>query len=310
MLSRIIDWRGRGGSVDPWRLHSIASVARSCLPRDEMAGRSVRCGFCSSVPKVPAADAELPPGNEDTDALVPKNARPFAIREYLHLVLLLALIPLIMSILSPKESTIEARLKATIDRSGPETLSRVQAVGSHENASMDDLLEILPEGKLDEMAHLPAHHLDSLGLWRPGRCRLLDLHPASFSLRGKVAPSSSAGRPVHGNVRDLAPARLSVRRGGDPGRVAARAECASLIFYVVKFIGWSYASANDPESEPGAQLRGLHLGVGLCEELCKALPILITSIVRHGSGWRGALSGLASGCRLRRGGRILYSSRY
>src|SRR5262245_32152117 len=48
-----------------------------------------------------------------------------------------------------------------------------------------------------------------------------------------------------------------------------------LIFYIVKFIGFSYLAALDPENGFLLSFFGFTFGVGLCEEICKALPIIM-----------------------------------
>ncbi len=70
----------------------------------------------------------------------------------------------------------------------------------------------------------------------------------------------------------------------------------TLIFYIVKFIGFSYRAALDPENGFLASLLGFTFGVGLCEELCKAAPIIFHFRSKGTLDWRGAcLWGLASG---------------
>src|SRR4051812_14359641 len=76
-------------------------------------------------------------------------------REYLYVVLVLALVPLVFSVLGPKSKQIEERLKAAIDAAGPETAARIKSLETRENIGLDDLLEALPGGKLDSTSHLP-----------------------------------------------------------------------------------------------------------------------------------------------------------
>jgi RsiW-degrading membrane proteinase PrsW (M82 family) len=49
---------------------------------------------------------------------------------------------------------------------------------------------------------------------------------------------------------------------------------AVLLFYIVKFIGFSYRAALDPSNGLVLSFVGFTCGVGLCEELTKALPVL------------------------------------
>ncbi|HEY3965351.1 MAG TPA: PrsW family glutamic-type intramembrane protease [Planctomycetaceae bacterium] len=69
-----------------------------------------------------------------------------------------------------------------------------------------------------------------------------------------------------------------------------------VLFYIVKFIGFSYRSALDPENGFLLSFMGFTCGVGLCEELCKALPVVLFLRAQPHAGWRAAcVIGLASG---------------
>ncbi len=69
-----------------------------------------------------------------------------------------------------------------------------------------------------------------------------------------------------------------------------------LILLLIKFIGYSYVCALDPDSSLLGSMMGFTCGVGFCEELCKALPIIIYLRNAEKSNWQGAfLMGLASG---------------
>ncbi len=251
-----------------------------------------------------------PSGDRQSAAALPSGDRRSAPGEYLYVALSLALIPLILSFLAPKATTIEDRLKTTLARAGADTIARVQAVETREDAGLDDLLEVLPEGKLDATAHLPRatwvhwlygavaaagfwiftlllfpvekrtpHHLLLVGLFT-GTCGIVLL------LGFQVAASATQGVWLHGRSVIL------------------------IVFYIVKFIGWSYASASDPDSNLLLSLVGFTCGVGLCEELCKALPLLGYYRRDARMGWRGAaLWGLASGAGFGVAEGIMYSSR-
>jgi RsiW-degrading membrane proteinase PrsW (M82 family) len=82
-----------------------------------------------------------------------------------------------------------------------------------------------------------------------------------------------------------------------------------LIFYILKFIGWSYRSALDPGSNFFLSFIGFTCGVGICEELCKALPLLYHFTHRPRLSWQGACSwGLAAGIGFGVAEGIMYSS--
>jgi hypothetical protein len=69
-----------------------------------------------------------------------------------------------------------------------------------------------------------------------------------------------------------------------------------LLFYVVQFIGFSYQAALDPSNGFAVSFLGFTCGVGLCEEMTKALPMLLRIRNDHLLNWQGACAlGLASG---------------
>ncbi|MFV0443559.1 MAG: PrsW family glutamic-type intramembrane protease [Planctomycetaceae bacterium] len=81
-----------------------------------------------------------------------------------------------------------------------------------------------------------------------------------------------------------------------------------LVFLVVKLIGYSYICAMQPDSGFLASVFGFTMGVGLCEELCKAIPVL-WYINSPQSNWKGAmLIGMASGIGFGVSEGITYSS--
>lgn len=69
-----------------------------------------------------------------------------------------------------------------------------------------------------------------------------------------------------------------------------------LFMLIVKFIGLMYYYALSQDSSFWASFYGFTLGVGLCEELCKLIPVIWYLQNNHGATWKGAcLVGLASG---------------
>ncbi len=84
-----------------------------------------------------------------------------------------------------------------------------------------------------------------------------------------------------------------------------------IVFYIVKFIGYSYQAALDPNNGFLLSFMGYTLGVGFCEEVVKALPLLVAYRRPSSQGWRGAfLWGLASGAGFGIAEGIMYSSNY
>ncbi len=82
----------------------------------------------------------------------------------------------------------------------------------------------------------------------------------------------------------------------------------ALIRLVLTLIGLSYSAALDPESGFFSSFLGFTLGVGLCEEVCKALPLFVYYRFQPKQNWRGAfLWGLAAGAGFGVAEGIIYS---
>jgi RsiW-degrading membrane proteinase PrsW (M82 family) len=92
------------------------------------------------------------------------------------------------------------------------------------------------------------------------------------------------------------------------GTIRVRGGIIGLIFLVLLLIGLSYGAANNPESGVITSFLGFTCGVGLCEEVCKALPILFHYSSDNKQTWRGAfLWGMASGVGFGVSEGIMYS---
>jgi RsiW-degrading membrane proteinase PrsW (M82 family) len=232
-------------------------------------------------------------------------------REYLYAVLVLALIPLVFSVLGPKSSKLEKRLKAAIDAAGPETAARIKTLEKRQNVGLDDLLEAVPGGKLDSASHLPratwVHWLyaalAAAGFWAfalllfPGEKKT----PHHLLMVGLFTGTAGILLLIGFQFAASATQGIWLRGRG----------VILILFYLVKFIGWSYASAGDPDSNLLLSFVGFTCGVGLCEELCKALPLLNYFQRDATMGWRNAaVWGLASGIGFGVAEGIMYSSRY
>ncbi len=84
-----------------------------------------------------------------------------------------------------------------------------------------------------------------------------------------------------------------------------------LLFYLVKFIGFSYQCALEEGNGFMSSFMGFTLGVGICEELCKILPVIVYLGTAKNSTWQGAcLVGLASGVGFGVAEGIMYSASY
>src|SRR5262249_5003364 len=82
-----------------------------------------------------------------------------------------------------------------------------------------------------------------------------------------------------------------------------------LLFWIAWAIGFSYRAALDPQVDLVPSFLGFTFGVGYCEEVCKALPLLWHYRVKGALPWRVACAwGFASGIGFGVSEGIVYSS--
>jgi RsiW-degrading membrane proteinase PrsW (M82 family) len=276
----------------------VATPARPARSApEEPTLRKARAGSPSPEPDESASDAE--------------SEKTWSVGEYLYVVLVLALIPLVINVVMPTSTKMEDRLKAALEHASPETRARIEALRSQEGVGLDDLLAVLPGGKLDATAHLPratAVH------WIYGA-----VAAALFWIFTMFLFPGEKKTPIHlllvglftGTIGIVLLLGFQLAASATQGVWLRGRSIVLILFYIVKFIGWSYASANDPNSNLFLSFVGFTCGVGLCEELCKALPLLGYYRRDAHMGWRGAaVWGLASGAGFGVAEGIMYSSRY
>ena len=230
-----------------------------------------------------------------------------SLREYSYWLLLFALIPLGFSLLSAEEQTFVDRLRATVENAAPEQAQRIAAVLAREEATKDELFAVLPEGKLFG-AHLPQStviHWVYAAVAVTGFLLLILLmfsveRPNPLHLLGIGLFTGTAGIVFLFAVQFCAQIDIrSIRVRGWFG----------LILLILALIGLSYHSALDPDSNLMLSAIGFTFGVGLCEELTKAIPLLFYYKRFATMGWRGAcVWGLASGIGFGVSEGIMYSA--
>ncbi len=240
------------------------------------------------------------------------SAKSSSLREYAYWLLLLPLIPLCISlVIKDEKQEIGERIEATLDAAAPEEQERARtAVEGDGIKSLDDLLHAMPGDKL-----IGAHLARSTFMHWVYAAVSIVLFLALIMIFFPVEPA----QPVHllavglftgtiGILFLLAVQFCAQFRGVIRGRFPW---FIWVIIAIIWFIGWSYDSAQDPESNFFLSAIGYTFGVGLCEELTKALPLLFY-FKRHAQiGWRGAcMWGLASGIGFGVSEGIMYSSRY
>jgi RsiW-degrading membrane proteinase PrsW (M82 family) len=217
----------------------------------------------------------------------------------------ITLIPLALSLLGTKDNTME-RLQKTL-QSHPDVVSKIQGLHC---LSREGILSKLPGRKIE--GALLAH--DSWVHWFYALLAalaffivvllLFDLGRASLRHVLLVGLGTATAGILF---------LLSVQFAANVtyGVVFYGRSIVVLLFYIVKFIGFSYRAATDPTAGFWLSLLGFTFGVGLCEELTKAMPVLFHFRGGGRLDFRGAsMWGLASGIGFGIAEGIMYSSHY
>ena len=269
-------------------------------------------GATMSEPVYRPASASRKPANEPAPKVArsDRETKPGAgsIREYSYWLLLFALIPLVFSLLSANEQEFTERLTATLEKAAPEQAARIEAVlAKGEELTKDELFAVLPEGKLYG-AHLPA---STVIHWFYAA-----LATAGFLLLILLMFSVERSNPLHLLAIGLFTGTIGIIflfvaqfcSQIDIRSIRARG-WFGLILLILALIGLSYRSALDEDSNFVLSAIGFTFGVGLCEELTKAIPLLFYYKRFATMGWRGACSwGLASGIGFGVSEGIMYSA--
>jgi RsiW-degrading membrane proteinase PrsW (M82 family) len=255
-------------------------------------------------------DRPRPASTRPTTASNLSTSDTGSIMEYAYLLLIFALVPLIFSLLGKEEKLdLRERVEQTLEKATPEEVARAIPILSKEETTLDDVITALPGGKL-EGAHLSRDttiHWIYAAIATVGFLLFIMLffsversHPAH--LFGVGLFTGTIGIIFLFIVQFCAQIRLN--------RIGGRGWFA-LILLVLTFIGWSYSSANDPDSSFLLSAFGFTFGVGLCEEFTKAIPLFFYFQRDAKMGWRGAcLWGLASGIGFGVSEGVMYSARY
>ncbi len=228
-----------------------------------------------------------------------------------YLFLPVALIPLLILLLSPaNQNDISQRFSQTVSKLSEQDQARINESISKQETTLEDVVMALPGHRIED-AHL------SRDSWRHWLYAAMAAG-VFFLFLILVFPSSTA-TPQHllmvglftGTIGILLLLGFQVAAAVTQGLWLRGANIVTVLFYVVKFIGYSYNAALDPNNGFLLSSIGFICGVGFCEEVCKMLPL-----VRHFRSevtldWRGAyLWGLASGVGFGISEGITYASNY
>jgi RsiW-degrading membrane proteinase PrsW (M82 family) len=328
--------RGAGKQVPCPACQAIISIPVPVIDVEQddyrLADEPPSVAASASTPRVlaPAVSAETAPAIA-AKAWVPptKSSTPGWLR-HLHWCLALAMLPLAVSIFMPERPEIGvaqvadepvAGDRAAGEQSAGTPRAEQPSPNSNEPSATDDaqMNETLSQMSVDDLfAALPGHKLPGALLTRHSHLHwLFALFAAAIYMTFLLLlASDKAAQPLHllgiglftatgGIILLLLVQALSqigvVRVGGIIG----------LVLIVLALIGLSYSVALHPDSGFIVSFLGFTCGVGLCEEVCKALPILIYYRIGNQQSWRGAfLWGLASGTGFGVSEGVMYSQEY
>src|ERR1041385_5179908 len=230
-------------------------------------------------------------GTTQNQALKPAGARR---RRYLFLPV--ALVPLIVSLLSSTNpESVAQRFAHTVSQLPETEQVKIKDSLSKQEASIDDVVMALPGHRI-ENAHL------SRDSWRHWLYAAVSAG-VFFAFLILIFPASTA-KPQHLLLTGLFTGTIGIvlllgfqfAAAATQGVWLRGANLITALFYIVKFIGYSYASALDPDNGFLLSSIGFICGVGFCEEICKMLPLIRHFRSEATLDWRGALMwGLASG---------------
>lgn len=219
---------------------------------------------------------------------------------HFHWVFLLALIPLTLTTFWPQES-LESRVQRLVIEQ-PQLAARVEQA-----RSLDEFVALFPGERLPGalFSRNTYGHWIIGGTAAMGYLTLLFLmFPGSSKRTRRLFLTGLFTGTVGIFLLLLFQLIASIPQGL---RIRGRG-IGVLIFLVLQLIGYSYRCASDPTIGFWGSFFGFTIGVGLCEELCKAMPIWFYLTSARKTGWRGAcLVGLASGIGFGVSEGIMYS---
>lgn len=260
------------------QLRPIARPKRSALPREDASGGFVRAMDAVDTTRPSRKKAAAPP----PPVLLNRSNPIYSFGP--HWAVLLLFIPLVLSI-TLSSPGLEERLK-----DHPDALAKLETA-----TSPDEICVMFPDDRIPG-AHLARH---TWMHWVYALAALL-IYWALLSFSWREATTSPTRLLVTGLVTGTVGIFLLLAfqflAFGTQGFWVRGRGIVMLIFLIIKFIGYSYVCALDPDSTLLGSLMGFTFGVGLCEELCKAIPIVYYLRDGERPNWQGAcLVGLASG---------------
>lgn len=233
-------------------------------------------------------------------------------RRHLHWLLVLAMLPLIISLFKEDSGqTVIDRLEESIDQASPEMERKIERLMDR-GGDLDDLFELFPGNKL------PGAFLSRKSYAHWGMAIAATV---LFMVFFMFLASDGSAKPLHvlfvglftSTIGVLVLAIIQVVAMFSSGGLFIFNSVLMIFTFVFRLIAFSYSAADDPTNGFFLSFIGFTMGVGLCEELVKTIPLFQHREVNEGKGraWRGVfIWGLASGAGFGIAEGILYSSRY
>src|SRR5262249_18546098 len=150
--------------------------------------------------------------------------------------------------------------------------TRIKESFSKQEATLEDVVMALPGHRIENA--LLAR--DSWGHW------LYAAMAAGAFFAYLILAFTSVARPQHllltglftGTIGILLLLGFQYAAAMTQGMWLRGANLITVLFYIVKFIGYSYSAALDPSNGFLLSSIGFTCGVGFCEEVCKMLPLI------------------------------------
>src|SRR5215471_4607562 len=232
-----------------------------------------------------------------------------------YLFLLIALVPLLVSLLQPaKKYDVQERLAHTLARLSIKDQVKIGAEFAKNNQSIEKLLMALPDHRIEE-AHVGR---DSLIRWFYAAAAgcvcywfLVLVFPSSRATPQELLRTGVFTGTIGMLLLLVFQFAAAATPGAWPIPTGAVSFIFSVIFYILKFFGYSYTAALNPASGLFLSWMGFTFGVGFCEETCKMTPLVRHFRYKGTLDWRGACTwGMASGVGFGISEGISYASGY
>jgi RsiW-degrading membrane proteinase PrsW (M82 family) len=214
--------------------------------------------------------------------------RPRARSGKLHWLVAVTFLPLALMVAHPTatENDLPHRFERTIANASPEVAHKVDRLLHSTNTDLDEVLSVLPDDRI-EGAYLPRVTTRHWLFGAESTILFLIALPLLFPWTSK---------------RDAPLLLVSL--------FTATVGVGFVLIAQQVLFARSYALADDPDGNVFSSMLGFTTGVGLCEELAKALPLIGFLLAKKPLDWRtGCLWGLASGVGFGVSEGIMYSSR-